>query len=407
MIRLFIYSLLALIIGLVLSVTLKDDPGYVLISFQNYSIETSAVASVIAAVLVFILVSGVFWIIRVLNPAKLFQAGTWQIFNSAGKARAMTEKGLLLLARGQWQEAYKLLLQAAGKVEIPLANYLAAALAAFQTGDRASWIFCLDQAGKHANGGSDGINSLKALLELKSGQLEQSLAILLEIKKTAPANQYVQLMIKDIYVSLSDWEHLAQLMPELEKNNGIKESELISLQEKVIVHQLELCSATDSDSNNLHKTWSRVSKKLKNNEVIAACYLRALHESGDDARVAEILTKYLKNQWSDKLVELVGYIDSQNPRQQLLLLENWIKSRPNSTVLAMTLGRISLRNKLWGKAREYFEKALLFSKNEKTTAEINAELGRLLEHMGEHEKSTACYRKAIEMNKKLPDLPMP
>ena len=42
------------------------------------------------------------------------------------------------------------------------------------------------------------------------------------------------------------------------------------------------------------------------------------------------------------------------------------------------------------------------------SAEINAELGRLLEHLGEHDKSLLCYRQAMDlMERKLPDLPMP
>jgi HemY protein len=121
-----------------------------------------------------------------------------------------------------------------------------------------------------------------------------------------------------------------------------------------------------------------------------------------------LLTKYIKHQWSDRLVALLGYIDNQDAAEQILLLESWVKDRPKNVNLMLTLGRLSLRNKLWGKAREYFETALHFSNNMGLSAEINAELGRLLEHLGEHDKSLLCYRQAMDlMERKLPDLPLP
>ena len=77
-------------------------------------------------------------------------------------------------------------------------------------------------------------------------------------------------------------------------------------------------------------------------------------------------------------------------------------------MLLLTLGRLSLRNQLWGKGREYFEHALRSSKSVTLTAEISAELGRLLEYLGEHERSLVCYQQAmLLMENKLPDLPLP
>jgi hypothetical protein len=41
-------------------------------------------------------------------------------------------------------------------------------------------------------------------------------------------------------------------------------------------------------------------------------------------------------------------------------------------------------------------------------AELNSELARLLEHLGEREKSLACYQKALGLLKQpLPDVPLP
>ena len=74
----------------------------------------------------------------------------------------------------------------------------------------------------------------------------------------------------------------------------------------------------------------------------------------------------------------------------------------------LSLGRVSLRNKLWGKAREYFEGSLRFSKSKALSAEANAELARLMDHLGEHAHSASLYRKALaQLEHRLPELPMP
>jgi HemY protein len=105
---------------------------------------------------------------------------------------------------------------------------------------------------------------------------------------------------------------------------------------------------------------------------------------------------------------MLGHVHTRTPQDLLLLLEGGLKQRPNNPALLLTLGRLSLRNQLWGKAREYFELALRVCKAPELVAELNGELARLLEHLGEHDKSLAYYQKALGMLKRpLPDVPLP
>ena len=407
MIRFFIYALAALAVGALISIQMGEDPGYVLLSFHNYSFETSLVVLLFVVLLLFILIYGILWLLKAVNPLKLFRGKTWAFFNGSRTARTSTERGLLLLAEGQYQEAYKLLLQSANRVDNPLQNYLAAALAAFKSGDRTSWMYCLEQAEK-TSGAGRAIDSLKALLELNSGNLEQSLAILLELRKEQPSNKYLLTLLRDIYLSLSDWEKLDGILPELEKYRLMHEDVINDLHVKVAMARLAKAAESSRGVASLDEVWDAIPRKLKKDERLLGSFLDKLLRFGDNDRAVNMLTKYLKHHWSDKLVQLLGFVESKDCAQQILLLEHWLKDRPNNAVLALTLGRLSLRNQQWNKGREYFESALRFSRNERFTAEVNAELGRLFEHLGEHERSVACYRQAMNLlDKKLPNLPMP
>ena len=197
-------------------------------------------------------------------------------------------------------------------------------------------------------------------------------------------------------------------MPDLEKHKVLAKDELLMLKEKLAVHRLHKATSNSANQHELKTIWNGFSKVLQKRELVMEAYLRALLTIGNSAEALSLLTKFIKHQWSDRLVALLGYIDNPEAAEQILLLEGWVKDRPNNVNLMLTLGRLCLRNKLWGKAREYFESAIHFSNNTESSAEINAELGRLLEHLGEHEKSLLYYRQAMGlMERKLPDLPMP
>jgi HemY protein len=84
--------------------------------------------------------------------------------------------------------------------------------------------------------------------------------------------------------------------------------------------------------------------------------------------------------------------------------EDLLASHPEDAQLLLALGRLNLRNQLWGKARDYFKKSFECDRN----VEACAELARLLEQMGERQQSNDYYQLALSLTlPSLPDLPLP
>ena len=72
--------------------------------------------------------------------------------------------------------------------------------------------------------------------------------------------------------------------------------------------------------------------------------------------------------------------------------------------MLLSLGRLSARDKLWGKAREYFESSYRLDRS----AEVCAELGRLLTAMDEPKIAAAYFREGLlAREQELPALPLP
>lgn len=409
MIRPFIYCLVALGIGAWLYLVLGDDPGYVLVSFGNWSVESTLVAMVLFLLLVFVVLYGLYRLLGLLNPLGLFRGDAWF---GAGRRRkqaaAASEDGLRLLLLGHWQEAYKRLVENADRGDSPVFNYLAASLAAWQRGDDGSMNYCLERAARKSRKNNPGIRSLKALFEYRSGKVEQSLALLLALDKEAPGSPYVLSMLKSIYLAVQDWEKLAELLPRLEKHRVVNEAELLQLREQVAGQRLLAVSEDKGGAETLITQWRELDKKLRRGEAITLIYLQKLLEFSRYEEAYVLVADFLKHQWSDDIVLKAGYIDAPDPGRLQVLLEKLLKSRPNNAPLLLSLGRTCLRNNLGAQAREYFEEAGRMSKSNALSAEVNAELARLLDHLGEHAQSAALYGKALsQLEHRLPDLPMP
>jgi HemY protein len=84
--------------------------------------------------------------------------------------------------------------------------------------------------------------------------------------------------------------------------------------------------------------------------------------------------------------------------------ESWLAAHPDEPELLLCLGRLSARDKLWGKARDYFESSYRLQRS----AEVCAELGRLLTGLGEPKVAAAYFREGLLLSESdLPTLPEP
>jgi HemY protein len=378
MIRLLLIILLALLIGTGLSLGLQYDLGYIRISLGHYLIETNFWVGLGLIVALIVLTVLTINLIRRLRTSTGLVAG-WIARGNERRARRRTTQGLLALAEGNWPRARKLLTSSASHADTPLINYLAAA---------------------------------QAQLQLAGNRLEQALATLVRLRKQSPHHPFVLKLLKNTYLRLEDWRELSRLLPELRKRSVLSEAELNDLERQVWHNLLERAAEDcrrqqqqdpDASLEPLTRLWDELPGFLRRDEYTIRDYARLLAGLGDEVQTETLLRKVLRNHWSDELINLYGRVKGQKPDEQLLLAEQWLKDRPNNPELLLALGRLSLRNELWGKAREYFETSLRL----KRSREALAELSRLNAHMGEEEASVKLLMQGLAKDNGLPELPMP
>lgn len=104
--RWFFLLLIALALGIAAGTTVGIDSGYVLLSWDKYSVETSLSLWLLGTVL-FVIGLYVVWRFTLLLLGNDGRFNEWRAQRRTQRARKQTLRGLLHMAQGQWQRAEK------------------------------------------------------------------------------------------------------------------------------------------------------------------------------------------------------------------------------------------------------------------------------------------------------------
>lgn len=386
--RLLVYLLVTLTVAVVLGLLLVREPGYVLIGYGDWTLETTL------SLLVFALCAGftaAYLLLRFLTGLKRApqRLRLWEQKRKALRTRNTLTHGLIELAEGNWSGAEKRLLKYVDDSDTPLLNYLAAARAAQQQGAHERRDHYLRLAHQGLPAADIAVGLTQAELQIAHRQMEQALATLTRLRGLAPRHTQVLKMLMHLYERLQDWEQLRVLLPELRKRK-VLDAEAADALEARVHSELLARAARGLDATALHGAWGRVPRRLTHNVDLVLAYATQLHRLAEDDEAESLLRSALKKTWDERLVDLYGRPQA-NVRQQLATAETWLRDHDRNPVLLLTLGRLAMRNSLWGKAREYLEASIGVA----PSVEAYQLLGSLAEQLNDNALMTYCYRKGM------------
>ena len=386
--RLLFISLATLFVAVFVALLAMEDPGYVLFAVGKWTLETTlaltTVVLVISFALLYLLIRASIKVLAL--PSEL---RVWKKHRRDEKAMKSLTNGLIDLAEGHWQNAEKKVLKYAENSEASLLNYLAAARAAqAQDADQRRDNYLKLAHEKHPSA-DIAVGLTQAELQLQQNQLEQCLATLQHLHQIAPKHTQVLKALANLYQRLEDWQNLLQLIPELRKRKAMKIEAIEEMAERAYSALLR----TAGTAKSLKEAWEHIPDAARGKETILILYVQRLLSLGESDLAEPLLRHAVQRDFSDELLLLYGKIESADPARQLSVVESLLLDHKRDAVLLLTAGRLSLRNKLWGKARSYFEASL----NVRPTAEAYNELGHLLERMNETEAAGECFREGLRL----------
>ncbi len=378
----------ALLAGL-LAWAMMRDSGYLLVAVGQYSVEMSLATAAVILLLAYLLLRVIGALRRwLVSASKGIISSDW--FYRVRRDRARTTLGFSHYLQGQWRLAERNLTRGAKFSDAPALNYLGAAIAAHELGDKQQAGRYLQQAEGVAQDSAAAI--VKAKLYLEDRDYKSALVVLQQLHKSQPQDTSVLPLMVAARRGLADWDGLKGMLKDLKRHKVFSETGFQALQREVYLGLFR--NHVGSVAGEAGQLWQEAPAPLRRDQEIVAVYARCLVASGKAEACGEaekLLRKTINQQWSDKLVSLYGECAAEDAIQQLKTAEAWLPAHRDNAVLLATLGKLSARNRLWGKARDYLNKSLAVEPR----ADVYAQLGKLLAQLGEEQQSAKCYREGL------------
>lgn len=382
---------IALLFGAGLIWVAEFEPGFVLLQYGSWSLETSLI--VLLAAMFVLLIAGYIALRSLVfikrSPRKL---SAWNLAQRHKRANKALTRGLITLEEGRWAEAERLLVRHAGNSETPLLHYLAAARAAQKQNASDRRDNYLSLAHQTTTGSDVAVGVVQAELQLAAGQKEQALATLQHLREMSPKHPYVLQLLQQLYQDLDQWQEVQNVLPDLRKRHVLGTSAVQALSTDAAVGQLQ-SALLRQDWQHMATLWQQSSSKMRQSEALLTPYVAGLVAQGEAALAIELIENFLRKQWSDSLVYEYGQIMQGDLLKRQVLAEKWLKNHPDNPWLLLTLGRLAQANKLWAKAEGYLRSSIKFG----ARGEAYQALAEVLMAEGKQEPASEAYKQGLVM----------
>jgi len=365
------------------------DPGEVRLRFAGWRVETSFVFGVIAALLLWAILSlifrAVFWPGRALRRRAL-QRGHERIAD-----------GLIAAAEGRHAQAAKSLERAAHVQALQVPALLERARSAHRRGDAEQASAALDEAAALA---PQAALALRARFLLDDDQNADALALLKDAMAKAPLPPAALRSLIEAAGRSGDSATALAALSAYTKTHALADADFTELETDTLAAALANAPRADA----LAGIWSRLNRAQRQREPLVIAYARRTAALGQPLPAIGEIESALRRDWSENLVRAYAELGPSDVAARLRQAEGWIAAQPNSAGLMLTLGRLCNQSELWGKAREYLGRGLAIAPD----AQLWEALGDACVGLKDEDTAQRAYRNALraargEKTESLPD----
>lgn len=378
-------TLAALAVGI--SLAARGNEGYALLVVPPYRIEITLNLLVLVLLLVFAIgyasLRGLFLALALPARVRAFHAG-----RSKDKAALAFQAALRFFFEGRYGHALKRAAAAHAAGYAPGLSALLAARAAHALSEpdkEAAWL---------ARAGSDGQESAawlmsEAELAVASRRFDEALVALGRVQGASGRHIAALRLELKARQGLRHWDEVLRLTRLLEKRGAMPVEQAREI--KLRAHRENLRLRQD-DASQL-QAYLRQVPSGESGPRLAAVVAEALLAAGSIAQARKVIEAQLDSEWNSGLARLYGDCDADDEdvgerTARIARAEKWLVSHPRDGELLLTLGRLCVRQRLWGKAQSYLEASLSVG----ASRAAHLELARLFEKLGRNEEADRHYR---------------
>ena len=384
-------ALFALAVAVALGARLND--GYVLLVLPPWRAEVSLNLFALACVLLFLTVYGV---TRLLAGAFALpaRAAEYRQRRRHDQAAEVFQDAVRLLFEGRFGQALRKAGEAHAAGTAPGLSALIAARAAQrmrESGRQREWM---------ARAKRDDPRTEAATLMLEAEMMNEERAfdealVALDSLQARQGRHIAALRLElRARQGIGDWDGVLKLLRQLAKRDALAPEVVLEIRTQA---HLANIARRAGDAVQLQEYLRHLPVEERNRRVVGAAARELLAVGAEDETqklIEAVLGDGDESGWSSRLVAIYGRLANGEQTARIARAEAWLRRQPDDADLLLALGRMCLRQRLWGKAQSYLEASLAVG----ATQEAHLELARLFDQLERPEDANRHYRAGVRID---------
>ncbi len=387
--RFAIWSVILAIVAVGVALLARQSDGYVVIVASPYRVELSLnllVVLVFAGYFAFHLLARLVETL-VAIPARV---RAYRADRARSRARTSLNDALLAFFQGRYASAEKSAATAMENDESRAVAAIIAARSAHELGRFTEREAFLDQARGAAPEVDQARLTTLADLLLSQGRHEEALAVLKDLSGRDARNIRLLRMRHEAETALRRWDEVLATTATLAKLGGLSPTEASASRRAAHLGNL---NRKAQDAAALAAYWKQLPSELRVDSAIAATAARYHLALGGTTEAQAIVENALEAEWDAGLVALYADCAGASAVPLIERAEKWLRAHARDPALLLALGKLCMRQELWGKAQSYIEASLALE----PTQEGHMTLAALMEKLGKPQEAGRHFRRSAEL----------
>jgi HemY protein len=388
-VRLAVWSILLAALAVGIALIARQSTGYVVIVAAPYRIELSL------NLLLFLILAGYFafyFLTRLVATLAAIPARVraYREERARSRLRQSLNDALLAFFQGRYASAEKSAAMALTGDETKGVAAIIAARSAHELGRFSEREQFLD----HAKGAEPAVDQARlttlADLLVSQGRHEEALAVLKDLSARDSRNLRLLRLKLQAEQAIRDWDAVLSTVSALAKLGGIGPAEAATALRAAHLGNL---ARKSQDANALGAYWKQLPQEMRVDPAVAATTARYYVALGATAPAQAIIEESLEREWNAALVALYGEAAGEDALPQIQRAEGWLRDHARDPALLLALGKLCMRQELWGKAQSYIEASLALE----PTHDGHMSLAALMERIGKPQEAVRHFRRSAEL----------
>jgi HemY protein len=387
--RFALWSLVLAAVAVGIALFARHSTGYVVIVAAPYRIELSL------NLLVFLIAAGylAFYTLARLVATLIAIPSRVRAYREErvrSKLRQALNDALLAFFQGRYASAEKSAAAALTGEETKGVAAIIAARSAHELGRFSEREQFLD----HAKGAAPEVDQarLTTLADLLVSQerYDEALAVLNDLSARDARNLRLLKLKLQAEQAVRKWDDVLETVDALVKLGGVGPAEAAGVRRAAHLGNLNRHA---QDSAALAAYWKTLPGEMRVDPAVATTAARYHLALGGNAEAQAIIEQALEREWNPSLVALYGEAAGTDALPQIERAEKWLREHARDPALLLALGKLCMRQELWGKAQSYIEASLALE----PTHDGHMTLAALMERIGKPQEAVLHFRRSAEL----------